>query len=162
MRGVGMSGGVASASAALESWMDDVVAVMDVTGSARATLMAHGHAAQMAMMTAAAYPDRVASLVLVNAWARFARADDYSFGRPAEAHESILRVLEQQWGTGADLAIVAPSMADRPGVREWWGRVERYSAPPSVARARMQAVTRTVRDLVAGWESRSRSAVSAS
>jgi class 3 adenylate cyclase/pimeloyl-ACP methyl ester carboxylesterase len=140
MRGVGMSGGVASASAALESWMDDVVAVMDVTGSARATLMAHGHAAQMAMMTAAAYPDRVASLVLVNGWARFARADDYPLGLPAEAHESILRMVEEQWGTGDDLAIVAPSMADRPGVREWWGRVERYSAPPSVARARMQAV----------------------
>ena len=140
MRGVGMSGGVASASAALESWMDDVVAVMDAAGSRRATLMAHGHATQMAMMTAAANPDRVASLVLVNGWARFARADDYPFGLPAEAHEAILRVLEEQWGTGDDLAIVAPSVADRPGVREWWGRVERYSAPPSVARARMQAV----------------------
>ena len=140
MRGVSMSGGVASASAALESWMDDVVAVMEVAGSRRATLMAHGHAAQMAMMTAAAYPDRVASLVLVNGWARFTRADDYPFGLPAEAHESILRVLEEQWGTGEDLAVVAPSFADRPGVREWWARVERYSAPPSVARARMQAV----------------------
>jgi class 3 adenylate cyclase/pimeloyl-ACP methyl ester carboxylesterase len=140
MRGIGMSGGVASASAALESWMDDVVAVMDAAGSRRATLMAHGHASQMAMMTAAAYPDRVASLVLVNGWARFARADDYPFGLPAEAHESILRVLEEQWGTGDDLAVVAPSVAERPGAREWWGRVERYSAPPSVARARMQAV----------------------
>jgi len=140
MRGVGMSGGVASASAALESWMEDVVAVMEVAGSRRATLMAHGHAGQMAMMTAAAYPDRVASLVLVNAWARYARADDYPYGLPAEAHESILRMVEEQWGTGDDLVTVAPSVADRPGAREWWGRVERYSAPPSVARARMQAV----------------------
>jgi class 3 adenylate cyclase/pimeloyl-ACP methyl ester carboxylesterase len=140
MRGVGMSGGVASVSAALESWMDDVVAVMEAAGSRRATLMAHGHATQMAMMTAAANPDRVASLVLVNGWARFARADDYPFGLPAEAHETMLRVLEEQWGTGDDLAVVAPSVAERPGVREWWGRVERYSAPPSVARARMQAV----------------------
>ena len=140
MRGIGMSGGIASASAALESWMDDVVAVMEAAGSRRATFVAQGHATQMAMMTAAAYPDRVASLVLVNGWARFARADDYPVGVPAEAHESILRVIEEQWGTGADLAVVAPSLVDRPGVREWWARVERYSAPPSVARARMKAI----------------------
>ena len=140
MRGIGMSGGVASASAALESWMDDVVAVMDAAESRRATFLAQGHATQMAMMTAAAYPDRVASLVLVNGWARFARDDDYPVGLPEEAHEPILRLIEEQWGTGADLAVLAPSLADRPGIREWWARVERYSAPPSVARERMQAV----------------------
>jgi len=139
MRGVGMSGGVASASAALESWMDDAVAVMGAARSQRATFVAQGQAALMAMMTAAAYPDRVASLVLFNGWARFARDDDYPVGLPEEAHASILRVLEEQWGTGADLDIVAPSLVSRPGVREWWGRVERYSAPPGVARARMQA-----------------------
>ena len=139
MRGVGMSGGVSSASAALESWMDDVVAVMEAAGSRRATFVAQGQAALMAMMTAAAYPDRVASLVLINAWARFARADDYPFGVPEQAHESLLRQIEEQWGTGADLAIVGPSIVDRPGAREWWGRLERYSAPPGVARARMQA-----------------------
>lgn len=140
MRGIGMSGGIASASAALESWMDDVVAVLDAAGSRRATFVAQGHATQMALLTAAAYPDRVASLVLVNGWARFARADDYPAGLPFEAHEPILRVIEEQWGTGLDLALLAPSLADRPGVREWWARVERYSAPPSVARKRMQAV----------------------
>ena len=118
MRGVGMSGGVSSASAALESWMDDVVAVMEAAASQRATFVAQGQAALMAMMTAAAYPDRVASLVLINAWARFARADDYPIGIPEEAHESLLRVLEEQWGTGSDLAIVAPSLGARPGLRE--------------------------------------------
>lgn len=139
MRGVGMSGGVASASAALESWMDDAVAVMEAARSQRATFVAQGQAALMAMMTAAAYPDRVASLVLFNGWARFARDDDYPVGVPVQAHEPMLRLVEEQWGTGDDLAVVAPSLVDRPGVREWWGRVERYSAPPGVARARMQA-----------------------
>jgi len=140
MRGIGMSGGVASASAALESWMDDVIAVLEAAGSRRATFLAQGHATQMAMMTAAAYPDRVSALVLVNGWARFARADDYPVGLPEEAHEPVLRAIEDGWGTGTDLAVLAPSLADRPGVREWWARVERYSAPPSVARERMQAV----------------------
>ena len=140
MRGVGMSAGVATTTAALESWMDDVVAVMEAAESRRATFVAQGHAAQMALMTAAAYPDRVASLVLINGWARFARADDYPAGVPEEAHEPILRAIEERWGTGDDLAVIGPSLVDRPGVREWWARVERYSAPPSVARARMQAI----------------------
>lgn len=140
MRGVGMSAGVATTTAALESWMDDVVAVMEAAGSRRATFVAQGHAAQMAMMTAAAYPERVASLVLINGWARFARADDYPVGVPGHAHEPILRRIEAQWGTGDDLAVIGPSLVDRPGVREWWARVERYSAPPSVARARMEAI----------------------
>jgi len=140
MRGVGMSGGVATTTAALESWMDDVVAVMEAAGSRRVTFVAQGHAAQMAMMTAAVFPDRVASLVLINGWARFARADDYPAGAPEEVHEPILRAIEEQWGTGADLAVIGPSLVDRPGVREWWARVERYSAPPGVARARMQAI----------------------
>lgn len=149
MRGVGMSGGDSSAGAALESWMDDVVAVMEAAGSRRATFVAHGHAAQMAMMTAATNPDRVASLVLDNAWARFARADDYPVGLPAEAHGPMLRSIEEQWGTGADLSVAVPSLADRPGFREWWARLERYSAPPGVARARMQAILELdVRDVL--------------
>lgn len=140
LRGIGMSGGVASANAALESWMDDVVAVMDAAGSSRAAFVAQGHAGQMAMMTAAAHPQRVASLVLVNAWARFARADDYPAGIPAGSHEALLDLIEGQWGTGADLVFLAPGLADRPGLRDWWGKVERYSAPPGVARARLQAI----------------------
>ena len=42
MRGVGMSSYVAE-GVPIESWMDDLVAVMDATGSETATLIAHGH-----------------------------------------------------------------------------------------------------------------------
>jgi class 3 adenylate cyclase len=40
-------------------------------------------------------------------------------------------------------AILAPSLADRPGVMEWWGRVERYGATPGLARAKKRSILDT-------------------
>ena len=64
MRGVGLSDRIVEQAGATEDWMEDVVAVMDAAGSERATLIAHGHGVQMALMSAATHPDRVESLVL--------------------------------------------------------------------------------------------------
>src|SRR2546430_10459154 len=85
MRGVGLSDRGMEAPGAPEDWLDDVAAVMDAAGSERAALVAHGHAAQMALMAAATHPDRIESLVLVNGFARFARADDYPARMPQAA-----------------------------------------------------------------------------
>jgi pimeloyl-ACP methyl ester carboxylesterase len=61
MRGVGLSDALVS-PAAPEDWMDDVAAVMDAAGSEHASVIAHGHAVQMALMSAATRPgpDRLA------------------------------------------------------------------------------------------------------
>ena len=75
MRGVGLSDRVVEDAVAPEEWMDDVCAVMDAAGSKQATLIAHGHGVQMALMSAATHPDRVASLVLINGFARFSHHD---------------------------------------------------------------------------------------
>jgi class 3 adenylate cyclase len=140
MRGIGMSASSAGGAIPIESWMDDLVAVMDAAGSERATLVAHGQAARMGVMAAATHRERIASLVIHNGFARFARADDYPAGLPPEFHEVVLEQVERSWGTGSLARLLGPSVANRPGVVEWWGRVERYGATPSVARARMQAV----------------------
>src|SRR5947199_10154720 len=85
MRGVGLSDPVVEHAVAPEEWMEDVGAVMDAAGSEQATLIAHGHGVQMALMSAATHPDRVAALVLVNGFARFPRADDYPPRRQPQA-----------------------------------------------------------------------------
>ena len=139
MRGVGMSSYVAE-GVPIESWMDDLVAVMDATGSDTATLIAHGQAAQMAVMAAATHPDRVTSLVLVNGFARFARADDYPAGMPPSVRQAYLENIETQWGKGTLASFLGPSIFERPGLVEWWGRLERYSASPRLARARADAM----------------------
>jgi class 3 adenylate cyclase len=140
MRGIGLSDRVAEEAVAAEEWMEDVGAVMDAAGSERATLLAHGHAAQMALLFAATHPERVDSLVLVNGFARLSRADDYPVGMPAEIQRSVLDGIEEHWGTGAMATLLGPSVAFRPGVLDWYGRVERYAAGPGTALAKMRAI----------------------
>ncbi len=89
-RGVGMSGPLSEGSP-IESWMDDLVTVMDAAGFERASLVAHGLGAQVALMAAATHPERVDSLVVVNGYTRFARADDYPAGLPEHMHEAVSR-----------------------------------------------------------------------
>ena len=140
MRGVGMSSSVAD-GVPIESWMDDLVAVMDAVGSQQATLIAHGQATQMAVMAAATHPQRVTSLVLINGFARFRRADDYPAGMPLSVQKVYVDTIESQWGKGTLSSFLGPSVWERPGVVEWWGRVERYSATPGLARARAEAMS---------------------
>jgi class 3 adenylate cyclase len=140
MRGVGLSDRVVEHAVAPEEWMEDVGAVMDAAGSEQATLIAHGHGVQMALMSAATHPDRVASLVLMNGFARFARADDYPAGMPPQAAQLLLEQIERTWGTGAMAVSLGPSVASQPGIQEWYGRVERFAASPGTALAKMRAI----------------------
>jgi class 3 adenylate cyclase len=139
MRGVGLSDALVS-PAAPEDWMDDVAAVMDAAGSEHASVIAHGHAVQMALMSAATHPDRIDSLVLVNGFARFSRADDYPPGVPPEAANAVLDQVSETWGNGQMSALLGPSVASAPGMTEWYGRLERFAASPGTALARMRAI----------------------
>jgi class 3 adenylate cyclase len=140
MRGVGMSDPVPGGAAAPEDWVEDVATVMDAASSERATVFAQGHAVQMALMAATTHPERISSLVLYNGFARLARDDDYPAGMPSAAHDALLDLIGTQWGTGALATALAPSVADRPGVREWWGRVERFAGTPRTAVAKARAI----------------------
>jgi class 3 adenylate cyclase len=140
MRGIGMSDSVGGGVMPVESWVDDLVAVMDAAGAPRATLVVQGQATQMAVMAAATHPERVESLVVINGFARFARADDYPAGIPESLHQVVAEQVEHNWGTGSLAPLFGPSRAGRPGLEEWWGRVERFGATPRLARARMEAV----------------------
>jgi len=129
MRGVGLSDRLLDAAVAPEDWIDDVAAVMDAAGSGRASLIAHGHAAQMALMAAATHPDRIDSLVLVNGFARFSRAPDYPAGIPSQAAGAALEQLTDTWGKGTMAAALGPSVASNPGMTEWYGRLALLGRP---------------------------------
>jgi pimeloyl-ACP methyl ester carboxylesterase len=125
MRGVGLSDRVPGEFTATEDWLDDVVAVMDAAGSERASLVAHGHASQMAVMAAATHPDRIESLVLMNGFARFSRTDDYPAGIPTAAAEAALEQIGETWGTER---WPRSSARRSPGAREWWSGTAAWSA----------------------------------
>jgi pimeloyl-ACP methyl ester carboxylesterase len=141
MRGSGLSDRTVDGTVAAEEWVEDVGAVMDAVGCEHATVIAHGHAAQMALLFATTHPERVSSLVIVNGFARLARAEDYPAGMPPHVQQAVLDAIETGWGasTGAMASLLAPSLAERPGVREWWARAERFAASPGTAHARMRA-----------------------
>jgi class 3 adenylate cyclase len=138
-RGVGMSGPLSDDNP-IESWMHDLVAVLDAVGVEDAAFVAHGLGAQLAVMTAATHRERCTSLVVVNGYARFAQADDYPAGVPCHMHEAYLDAVESQWGTGVHALGLGPSVAQRPGVVDWWARVERFGATPKVARDQLETI----------------------
>ena len=131
-RGTGLSDPVGEAPT-LEERMDDVRAVMDAAGSERAALVGISEGASMSILFAATYPDRTQALVLVGGMARSTEAPDYPWASPAEAlTEAGFELLRPFWGQGAALDVAAPSQADNPETRAFFGRLERASMTPGM------------------------------
>ena len=66
----------------LEEFMADIPAVLDTVGSERAALISNIGGGILAMPFAAAHPERVSSLILVDCFARFLEAPDFPIGAP--------------------------------------------------------------------------------
>ena len=77
-RGTGMSDR-SSQIFTLEQRMEDVHAVMDAAGSARAALFGVSEGGPMSIMFAATYPQRTTAMVLYGSYARRSWAPDYPF-----------------------------------------------------------------------------------
>jgi class 3 adenylate cyclase/pimeloyl-ACP methyl ester carboxylesterase len=87
-RGTGMSDPVASMPT-LETRMDDVRAVMDAAGSARATIIGEGTGAAMSLLFAATYPARTTALVSLGVVPRLLWAPDYPWGMRDDEHRAL-------------------------------------------------------------------------
>jgi pimeloyl-ACP methyl ester carboxylesterase len=110
-RGTGLSDPVpASELPSIEEWMDDLRTVMDESGIDRAVLVANLASSFMAMVFAATYPARVRALVMVNAYPRFTRADDYPWGFDAGNFDMVMERTRRMWGKGMLLRQFAPSL----------------------------------------------------
>ncbi len=82
-RGFGSSSRVDPRSVpALQTWSDGLGTVMTAGDRERAAVFTWGEAASGAMFFAATYPERVTSMVLVNAYARNTRNTDCPWGMP--------------------------------------------------------------------------------
>jgi pimeloyl-ACP methyl ester carboxylesterase len=135
-RGFGSSGRVdASAVPAVQTWKDDIGTVMDAVGCEQAAFLSWGESSGATMFFAATYPGRVLSLVLVNAYARYARNGDTPWGLPAELIPAYVSAIQEVWGTGACIAALAPTMVQTEDARQHWARIERLTASPDVLAA---------------------------
>ena len=133
-RGTGMSDRP-SGLPDVETRMHDVLSVMDAVGSERAVLVGYSEGGPMAIMSAAAHPERVAGLVLYGTYAKRAWSEDYPCAQKEEVWAAYAEELVSRWDWEADMRMRCPS-ADEP-MQRWWGQRMRAAATPSTVRALM-------------------------
>jgi pimeloyl-ACP methyl ester carboxylesterase len=133
-RGTGLSDRVPESELpTLEQRMDDVRAVMDAVGSARAAILGHSEGGNMAMLFAATYPQRTMALITVGVFAKRVWSADYPWAPTPEQRQRWYDQIEQGWGGVVDLSDLAPSVADDEGFLRWWATYLRRSASPNAA-----------------------------
>ncbi len=130
-RGSGLSDPIpTSALPTIEEWMDDVPAILDAVGCDQAAVITNIGGGIMATTFAAAHPERVSSLVLVDCFARFTSAPDFPIGAPAEEVARTLEEADGAMGSGLMIDLFAPSLANDVRLRRAWARYERQAASP--------------------------------
>lgn len=135
-RGVGLSDPVpGSAAPTTDEQVDDIRAILEETGCQRAVLLGNLAGCAPALVFAATHPGRVESLILLGGYARLRAGDGYPQGLDQAHIDQIADAILGTWGTGADLDLIAPTMAADENSRRWYAQVQRLSASPATAAA---------------------------
>jgi class 3 adenylate cyclase len=85
----------------------------------------------MCSVFAASFPQRTSALVMYGSYAKRVWDPEYPWAPTPEERERWYTMLEQEWGSGADVEILAPNADER--FRDWWSRYLRMSASPGAA-----------------------------
>ena len=129
-RGLGMSDRVPGATT-LEERMDDIRAVMDAVGSARAAIIGESEGGPLSMLFAAAHPERTVGLILQGAEVRERKDEDWPWGEATdEEAEAYYASLPERWGKGLGFEYLVPSVGDVEWGRAWLGRLALHAATP--------------------------------
>jgi pimeloyl-ACP methyl ester carboxylesterase len=148
-QGMGMSDPLRrSEHGSLEARAAEMFAVLDAVGSERAALAANNFGGPLAILFAATYPNRTASLVLDGCYARLARAPDYPWGIPEkDLEQALARVCDAQLAGDVDdasgLRYLAPHALQDAEFVAQWGRISRYTASPSATAAELEVGVHT-------------------
>jgi class 3 adenylate cyclase len=149
-RGTGLSDPIPTASLpTLEEFMADIPTVLDTVGSVRPALIANIGGGILAMPYAAAHPERISSLILVDCFARFLEAPDFPIGAPMADLAPALDLAEGDTGRGVMVDLFAPSIANDERIRRAWARYERSAATPGSTKAIVRLIYESdVRDVL--------------
>jgi len=144
-RGTGVSDPVPlGALPTLEQWTDDISVVLDAVGVERVAVVGNSEGAQMALLFAAAHPDRTSALVIIDGAACYLRHDDYPAGLPRRLiDQTLYEQLENNVrrsfaiATSGDpdirpVAMIIPSLEVDEHFQRWYRRFRRGSAPPTL------------------------------
>jgi class 3 adenylate cyclase len=133
-RGTGVSDPVPlGALPTLEQWMDDVRVVMDAAESKKAAIFGHG--TPMALMFAAAHPERTIALAIAEGWARSTQTEDYPSGLAPELIDQAMGFITEGWEREdyQGMAFASPHLPRDPAFLEWLARYRVLAMPPSTA-----------------------------
>jgi class 3 adenylate cyclase len=141
-RGCGLSDPVTEPPA-VEDRIDDTRAVMDAAGIERAAIFGCSEGAALAAYFGAGHPDRVSHAVLYGGFARMLPdPPEYPWSvLGAQSLEQALDMVNEgmsNWGEGAALALLGPSIFGTPE-QSWWGRYERAAMSPRSVELLMRA-----------------------
>jgi len=137
-RGTGLSDPVAAVPT-LGQRVDDLSAVLDAAGSARAVLLGYSEGGPTAIRFAVRVPGRTLGLILYGT---------ASMPPPPDIARRF-RDAVGRWGQGVTLEMLAPSLLPSSTQLETAAALERASASPAMAAALVEAVIRTdVRSLL--------------
>jgi pimeloyl-ACP methyl ester carboxylesterase/DNA-binding CsgD family transcriptional regulator len=137
-RGTGLSDPVAAVPT-LGQRVDDLGAVLDAAGSARAVVLGYSEGGPTAIGFAVRMPERTLGLILYGT---------ASMPPPPEIARRF-RDAVGRWGQGVTVEMLAPSLLPSSAQRETAAALERASASPAMAAALVEAVIRTdVRSLL--------------
>jgi pimeloyl-ACP methyl ester carboxylesterase/DNA-binding CsgD family transcriptional regulator len=143
-RGTGLSDRVKQLPTT-EERMEDLRAVMDTVGIARAAIVGVSEGAPLAICFAAAFPKRVSHLIVYGPLPKATRSDDYPWAQSEDWWNGVIQRFERSWGDPeymeADVAWRAPSELHNAEFVRWWGQYRRLGASPTAAAdlARMNA-----------------------
>jgi pimeloyl-ACP methyl ester carboxylesterase len=144
--GIGLSDPLDPRREPLEQWVADVRRVLDALQIGRVDLFANFDTGLIALEFAARHPERVRSLVLAQCYPRYTRTDDYPYGRDRGTTQTLIRdtisPAEPEHGVDS-VAQAAPSVAADEEFRQWWNRLGRRAAGPTVATAIRTVATST-------------------
>jgi DNA-binding SARP family transcriptional activator len=134
-RGLGLSDPVSPAEPpTVGQWVQDAVAVLVASRAASVHVLANGDTGLIALLLAATHPDPVASLTLVNSYARLTTAENYLYGDPPSVDEVLREIRTPDSRPVVDvLSWIAPSVATDARFRSWWDAVGRRGASPRTA-----------------------------
>jgi class 3 adenylate cyclase len=133
-RGMGLSDRDAGAYT-LENIVDDALSVLDAAEAREVVAFGISEGGPATTALAAAHPDRIKAMVQFGTYARLSRAPDNPAGYPVEVLQRTWTRMLDAWGDPSTLELWAPSIADDPEAREWWGRLLRSGASPGAMRS---------------------------
>lgn len=114
--------------ATLEEGMDDLLAVLDATGTEKAALFGFNEAGTLCALAAATHPRRVSGLVLYGSYAATTWHPDYPWGQPEDERAMQIEWISQNWGS-VEASMVMLAGTD-PATIEWGSRWQALSLSP--------------------------------